>query len=152
MTQDEIIAFMAGFPDVDVLTAGADNGAPESAWGDVFFSSAGIPAEQSFPFATIVVSDYDGFDSYSDLNRPGVFRLNIAVGRHLFAELFGFGPEAYPGHADDYDYTAADTLLPHPVYATQGWASIVNPGEQTSDRARELLTTAHQRAAVRTTR
>lgn len=143
---------MAGITDVDVLTAGPENGAPESAWGDVFFSTAGVPAEQSFPFATIVVSDYEGFDSYSDLNRPGVFRLNIGVGRRAFAELFGFGPEAFPVHAGDYDYTGFDVLVPHPVYATQGWASIVNPGERTRERATQLLVAAAERAAVRTAR
>jgi hypothetical protein len=145
VTQDDIIAYMAGIPDVEVLTAGPENGAPESAWGDVFFSIAGIPAEQGFPFATIVVSDYEGFDTFSDLNRAGVFRLKISVGRRRFQELFGYGPELQPAHAGEYDYAASDVLMPHPVYATQGWASIVNPGERTDEQARQLLTSARER-------
>lgn len=146
MTEDEIIAFVAALPDVDVLTASADSGAPQAAWGDTFFSATGVPADRSFPFATIVVSDYEGFDAYSQLNRPGVFRLNIAVGRRVFQELFGYGPEAFAAHAGEYDFTAADQLFPHPVYAVQGWASIVNPGEQTSDRAQALLVAARERS------
>lgn len=147
MTEEEIIAFVAGLPDVEVLTASAEGGAPEAAWGDTFFSAAGVPAEKSFPFATIVVSDYDGFDSFSKLNRPGVFRLNISVGRRLFQELLGFGPEGFPAHAGEYDFTTADRLMPHPVYATQSWVSIVNPGRRTSEQARQLLTGARERSA-----
>ena len=41
------------------------------------------------PFATIVTKDYTGFDTASDLNRPGVFRLNVGVGRDTFRALFG---------------------------------------------------------------
>lgn len=149
MTEDEIIAFVAALPDVDVVTAGAESGAPEAAWGDTFFSAAGVPAEKGLPFATIVVSDYEGFDSFSDLNRPGVFRLNISVGRRVFEELFGYGPQGYAAHVSDYDYAAFDALMPHPVYAVQGWASIVNPGEQTSEHARELLIAARRRDAAR---
>jgi hypothetical protein len=41
-------------------------------------------ASRCMPFATMVTKDYDGFDTASDLNRPGIFRLNIAVGRQAF--------------------------------------------------------------------
>ena len=48
---------------------------------------------------------------------------------------------------DEHDFTAADQLFPHPVYATQSWASIVNPGERTSEQARRLLIGARERSA-----
>jgi hypothetical protein len=65
-----------------------------------------------------------------------VFRLNVHVGRERLQELV---PEG------DVDPTAFDVVMPHPVYAAQGWAAIVNPGEQ----ARELIAFAHARAAAR---
>lgn len=39
-----------------------------------------------------------------------------------------------------------DHLIPHPVYAAQGWVAILNPGERTGDLARALLAEAHDRA------
>ena len=142
MTPDEIIAFAAALPGTFVLTASEGNGAPEAAWGDTFFyyDPDGDEADRRMPYATIVVHDYEGFDTASDLNRPGVFRVNIAVGRTALAELTGAGPA---------DYTALDTLIPHPVYADQGWVSILNPGPATTGQVRELLTDAHARAARR---
>lgn len=101
------------------------------------------------PFATIVTKDYEGFDTASDLSRPGVYRLNIAVGRTAFEELIGYAPAAHASQAEPFDYAAADRLMPHPVYATQGWVAIVNPDHATADLARRLLANAHARAAKR---
>ena len=101
------------------------------------------------PFATIVTKDYPGFDTASDLNRPGVFRVNANAGRAMFEQLLGHPPAAHPAHQPDYDHTATDRLLPHPIYATQGWLSILNPGPATSALLRPLLTTAHTRAVQR---
>jgi hypothetical protein len=48
-----------------------------------------------------------------------------------------------------YDFSALDTPLPHPVYWTQSWVSVLNPGPVTSDLSRSLLTEAHERAIAR---
>jgi Family of unknown function (DUF6194) len=148
---DDIIAFTAGLPGVAAVTASEENGAPEAAWGDVFFfhDPDGDPANRRMPFATIVTHDYDGFDTASQLDRPGVFRLNVAVGRAAYERLLGHPPAAYPEHEGRFDPTALDTLIPHPVYAAQSWVAIVCPGEATADLARELLTGAHARAVRR---
>ena len=132
MTEAELIELLAELPDTDVLTADEASGAPEIAWGDTFATYG--DAKQ--PFATIVVKDYGDFDDASKLDREGVFRLNVHVGRERLQELV---PEG------DVDPTAFDVVMPHPVYAAQGWAAIVNPGEQ----ARELIAFAHARAAAR---
>src|SRR5690349_19373987 len=71
--------------------------------------------KQLFPFATIVTKDYTDWDEKSNLNRPGVFRLNVGVGRDTFRSLFSSKSE--------HDYTALDRLMPHPVYASQSWVS-----------------------------
>ena len=151
MRDSEIIDFVAELSGVVVLTAGPENGAPESAWGDSFFfydPAGDTPEDRRFPFATIVVSDYDGFDTSSNLNRPGVFRLNINVGRSSFQDLLGYPPSAHPDNAGSFDYSVLDQLLPHPVYASQAWVSLLNP-EQTMDLARSLLQQAHSRAVAR---
>jgi hypothetical protein len=38
VTEDELAGFIGGLDGVEVVVAGRDNGAPESSWGDVFFS------------------------------------------------------------------------------------------------------------------
>jgi hypothetical protein len=75
------------------------------------------------------------------LSRPGVFRLNIGVGRATFARLVGGVVEP--------DYAAFDRVLPHPVYARQLWISILNPSDATfRDVVLPLLTEAHDRVAA----
>lgn len=151
MTEGEIIQFVTGLPGATAMTASPDSGAPEVAWGDTFFFAdpPDGPSDRRMPFATIVTKDYPGFDTASNLDRPGVFRLNIAVGRTRFQELLGYPPDAQPQHDADIDYSALDHVLPHPVYAIQGWVSILNPGVRTSDLVRALLRDAHTRAVNR---
>ncbi|GAB1643687.1 DUF6194 family protein [Krasilnikovia sp. MM14-A1259] len=145
-----LIAMIARLPGVTVVRAGADNGAPEMAWGDSFFfydPNDDTPADRRMPFATLVINDYPGFDTASQLHRPSVVRLNLDPGRDLFTETVGYPPAEHPTHADDWDYSALDQLIPHPVYATAGWVSVLNPGPRTSARVAELLSAAHARAA-----
>lgn len=150
-TQQEIIAFVSSLPGAVALTASEESGAPEAAWGDTFFfhDPDGVPADRRMPFATIVTKDYEGFDTASNLNRPGVFRLNIAVGRAVFEDLVGHPPAGQAAVAEETDHGALDTLIPHPVYAAQAWVAVLNPGPRTSALARSLLTGAHTLAARR---
>jgi hypothetical protein len=130
--------------DVAVITASEANGAPEVAWGDTFFyepPGAG-PEARKLPFATIVHNDYEGHDALSRLARSEVFRLNIGVGRERFEHLIGYtDPRASPMRVR---LRRLDRLLPHPVYAAQGWVAILNPGERTGGLARALLAEAHE--------
>ena len=152
MTEDQLIAFIAGLPGVATVKASEANGAPQVAWGDSFFfydPEGDQPPEARLPFATIVTKDYDGFDMASDLNRHGIYRLNLAVGRVRFEELVGYPPAQHTAHQEDFDYRALDCVLPHPVYAVQAWVSILSPGDKTSALARSLIIEAHRRAAER---
>jgi uncharacterized protein DUF6194 len=152
VTETEIIEYVSGLPGVVVLTASEDNAAPEVAWGDTFFyydPEGNQPANQRLPFATIVVSDYPGWDTESDLDRDGIFRVNIAIGRSDFTRLLGYPPKEHAVHHSDFDYAAIDILLPHPTYASQGWVAILNPSERTSTQLKSLLDDAHRLAVDR---
>ena len=128
-------------------TAGSEF--PEIAWGDHFFYFApdGQVPQHGQPFATIVTKDYPG-DALSDLNPTDRWRLNIHVGRQAFIELTGEDP------SDDgsWNFSQADTVLPHPVYRSQGWVSIINPGARTEALGVRLLYQAHDDARRRATR
>jgi hypothetical protein len=100
------------------------------------------------PFATLVDRDLPGDDA-SRLDRPGVFRLNLPLGRAEFTRRFGFAPRDLPAHLADHDIAARDTWLPHPVYGTQGWACIVSPTARHRAGIEELVRAAHARAGRR---
>ena len=152
MNEEEVIQFVTEMPGVVCVTATEERGAPQAAWGDsfFFFDPAGDePADRRMPFATLVTQDYAGFDEESNLNRPGVFRLNIAVGREEYERLLGHPPADHAAHRLAFDYSAIDRLMPHPVYAAQAWVSIINPGERTMEQAKTLLAGAQNLASSR---
>lgn len=139
---DRILAL----PGVEQVVASEENGAPEGAWGDRFFH---LGPDRRQPFATIVEHDVPGFDEASQLDRPGVFRLNLDLGRAEFERLFGFPPKAFEDHRDAFDFARLDTLVPHPGYALYGFGSIVMPGPQMLPEIDRLLAIAHGRAVDR---
>src|SRR5690348_1560638 len=106
----------ANYPGVDVEIGSQEGGAPEIAWGDTFFiydPEHNLEGARRFPFATMVIKDYGDFDNASNLNRTGVFRLNIGVSRETYDSLFG--DEAR------HEFTELDRLMPHPVYGKNHW-------------------------------
>jgi hypothetical protein len=149
MDQESIIRYVADtFAGVDVVRPADGPGA-----GDIFFvyDPDRDRGEQWMPFATIVTKDYGEFDRASNLDRPGVFRLNVGVGRETYRSLFGprsGGDAAGPADAG-HDFAALDRLLPHPVYAPQSWVCVLNPSAETFERVRPLLAEAYEQAAGR---
>lgn len=133
-------------PDTEQLVASEENGAPQGSWGDRFFY---VGPDRRQPFATIVEHDVPDFDEASQLDRPGVFRLNLELGRAEFERLFGFAPKDFETHRDAYDFARLDTVMPHPGYALYGFASIVMPGPQLLPEIDRLLAIAHARATDR---
>lgn len=111
----------------------------------------GVPPDHRFPWATIVTSDL--YDQSSNLNRPGVFRLNIGVGRQTFRARFGparraagveDAAEGGSALAGEYDFTALDRVMPHPQYGMMYWVCVLNPGAETFEReVRPLLAEAY---------
>ncbi len=129
MTQAEVEAFLATLEDVQ----------HEENYGYLFFF---VGDDHRLPFATIAMAD-DAFDNVSDLNREGVFRLNIGVGKETFESLLeGVSPE-------DLDYTMLNVFLPHPHYAKQRFVCILNPSGDNVEITKRLLVEAHSIAAAR---
>jgi hypothetical protein len=137
---------IAALPDVAVVVADESSGAPEGSWGDRFCF---VGPDRRRPFATIVEHDTPGYDEDSRLDRPGVYRLNIDIGRQHFEQEFGYPPSALADHRATIDFSQIDTLLPHPVYGGQGWASVLTPGTGRLADIDRLLAHAHRRAAAR---
>lgn len=156
MNEESISRYISEtFSGVDVVVASRENGAPEAAWGDIFYiydPQRNLPPNHRFPFATIVTKDYAGFDEASNLNRPGVFRLNIGVSKDRFRQIFRLAPTAPDTAATrdvNWDFTSLDLLMPHPVYAAQHWISILNPSEFKFAMLQPLLKEAYDIAVKR---
>ena len=118
---------------VDVVEANGDH---------FFFYDPGrdLPKDHRFPFATLVTSDR--YDQFSNLNRDGVYRLNVGVGKDTSQSLF---PDASATH----DFTAIDKVMPHPVYGNMYWLCVLNPSDETFQRVKPFLVEAHHLSAKR---
>lgn len=147
---EQILETIRMFDGVLELAPASGSEFPEVAWGDHFFYFApdGVVPEREQPYATIVTKNYPD-DTLCDLDVPDRWRLNIHVGRSVFITLTGEDPRSEPA---SWDYTVTDTVLPHPVYRTQSWISIINPAEHTSSQVFRLLRSAHEDAKRRALR
>ena len=126
---------------VDYIIKTFPNVETTQAYGyDMFF----YRSDRKLSFATLISSDYD-YDNISNLNRPGVYRLNIGVGKQTFESLFGTDEII----VKDYDFTALDVIMPHPEYAQYHFICVLSPSQKTFEQIRPLLTEAHDIAARR---
>jgi len=134
------------FEGVDVVT---DSG------NSFFFYNpdSNVPPDHRFPFVTLVTSDV--YDQFSNLNRSSAFRLNIGISKQTFRSLFGeplrpSGRDSAAIRGDpssDYDFTALDQLMPHPVYGRMFWVCVLNPSDETFEtNVRQLLAEAYDMA------
>ena len=65
-----------------------------------------------------------------------------------FQALFGTGKV----EVSVYDFTALDTIMPHPDYAAQSWICVLNPSDTTFHTLRPLLSEAYELAVRRASR
>ena len=131
MTMEEITELVRSWDGVLVVTPVPGDGSPDVAWGDTFFYYApdGKMPTRTQPFATIVTKNYPE-DSESDLDRAGVFRVNVHPSRASFAQWV-----AQAGG----DPSAIDEIIRHPIYGSVGWLAVLNPGVRTAHTTKELL-------------
>jgi hypothetical protein len=145
-TADEIADRILALPEVTAVVADEASGAPPASWGWRFFY---VGDDRRRPFATLGEHDMPGFDDDSQLDRPGVYRLNLDLGRAEFERRFGYPPAQFTDHRPSLDATTLDEVLPHPVYGTHGWACVLNPGVRSLTETGRLLAYAHDRALQR---
>ena len=121
MTPDEILQYCLNTLEETVLI---------SSWGErgIFYNPENR-LKRGVYILTIKEKDGDN-DKGSHLNRENIYRVNIGLRKPTFQRMFGHLP-ARPAAGEivkmDYDFTAIDTLLPHPVYAWMGWVCVLNP-------------------------
>ena len=133
----------------DFLLTHFDDVYPINSWGErSFFLNPGRRLKRGTYFATIKSKDGEN-DKASDLDRPGVFRLNMGISKPLFLSHFTELPKrpAKGGVIEmDFDFTALDTLMPHPVYGWMAWVNVLNPSPGTFESCIPLLDDAYKKA------
>ena len=132
MNESAVVDYIINkFPNVETTT--------DYGYKMFFYSS-----DRKLSFATLISSDYD-YDHISNLDRPGVYRLNIGVSKQTFQSLFGTDKV----NVEDYDFTALDVIMPHPEYAQYHYICVLSPSEATFEKICSLLAEAHEIAARR---
>jgi hypothetical protein len=127
-------------PDLEAFTLALDNVQRTEAYGYTFFF---VGDDHLVPFVTLADSDNE-HDDVSQLNREGVYRVNIGVSRATF--------QALVGGAGAVDYWALNVFLPHPHYAAQNFICILNPAGENAEKTKGFIVEAHAIAAARLAR
>jgi len=125
--------------EVETFVAGLENVQRVENFGYTFFF---VGDDHRLPFVTLVNSDY-GYDNVSNLNREGVFRVNIGISKETFKNLIG------ESGSESVDYSVLNVFLPHPDYAKQNFICILNPSGENIETTKKLIEEAHAIAAAR---
>ena len=95
----------------------------------------------------LTVKEKDGEnDCSSNLDREGIYRVNLGVRKQTFLDAFGCVPArpAKGGVVDmRFDFTATDKIMPHPVYGWMSWICCLNPSDETFEKLKPLIAEAH---------
>lgn len=114
----------------------------DSNWGErAVFYNPGRILKKGIYIATFKERDGQN-DKASKLDRGGLFRLNVGLTKAAYFPLFGF-PPARPAAGQtidsDHNFTALDTVTPHPVYGWMSWVAIINPSQASFERLTPLI-------------
>jgi uncharacterized protein DUF6194 len=141
MDEQAVIAWISALPGIEIVEDQGDH---------YFFADPTQPANNRLPFATVMTADR--YDQFSNLDREGVYRLNIGVSPVTYRGQFGPKPFPKVPAESGYDFTALDTVMPHPVYGAMFWLCVLNPSEETFAGVMPLLEEAREVALARAQR
>ena len=141
MDEQDVVAWISALPGIEIVDDQGDH---------YFFADPTQPANNRLPFATVMTADR--YDQFSGLDRPGVYRLNIGVRPATYRALFGPTPFPQDPAASGHDFTALDTVMPHPVYGSMFWLCVLNPSAETFTDVQPLLEEAREVALERAQR
>ncbi|WP_239673203.1 DUF6194 family protein [Mangrovibacillus cuniculi] len=98
----------------------------------------------------LTIKEKDGAnDRASQLNREGLYRINLGISKTSFIKLFGEIPKRpSAGNVIDmeYDFSMVDEILPHPVYGWMSWISVINPSLHTFEKMKPYIDEAYNLA------
>ncbi len=140
MTPDEILKYCLENLNGTVLI---------NSWGErgIFYNPDG-KLKRGVYVLTVKEKDGDN-DRSSELDRNGVYRVNLGIRKRTFSKMFGLLPSrpSKGGVVDmNYNFSSIDELLPHPVYAWMGWICTLNPSKEHFEELKPLIQEAYEYA------
>ena len=122
---------------------------PKNSYGETaFFYNPKRKLPNGVYFLTIKENDGPN-DAASVLSRPGVYRVSFQPNSRTYEKLFG-ARAARPTKGNvtelDFDFSALDVLMPHPVYAWMGWTMILSPSMSTWSKCFHLVEESYDSA------
>ena len=81
-------------------------------------------------------------DKASNVDREGVYRLNLGLSKETYRSLFGERPQRpSAGEIVDtgHDFEKLDEIMPHPVYGWMSWIGVLNPSDRTFEKLKPLI-------------
>ncbi|MCD9212337.1 DUF6194 family protein [Vibrio cholerae] len=134
---------------IDLIETKFEGVIRKSSWGETsLFYNPGKRLPNGVYFCTIKEKN-GANDKASSLDRDGVFRLSIGVSKGTYERLFGNRPKRpAKGEIIDtgHDFSALDTLMPHPIYGWMSWVQVLNPSDSTFNEILPLIVEAHKNA------
>lgn len=91
-------------------------------------------------------------DKASNVNRDGVYRLNLGISKPAFINLFDEIPKRpAAGQIVDtgHDFQALNKIMPHPVYGWMAWVGVLNPSAATFEKLKPLINESIEMAKVK---
>ena len=118
-----------------------------NSWGEtgVFYNPGHVLKRGIY---VLTIKEKDGKnDQASQLDRPGMYRVNLGLRKQTYVNLFGSVPKRPPkgGVVElEMDFAQTDILLPHPVYAWMGWVCTLNPSKHTFEELKPLILESYE--------
>ena len=140
MTPDEVLKYCLENLEGTVLV---------NSWGErgIYYNPDNI-LKRGVYILTVKEKDGDN-DKSSSLNRENIYRVNLGVRKTTFIEMFDFITKR-PAKGEivdmNYDFSATNKILPHPVYAWMGWICSLNPSEKTFEELKPHIQEAYEYA------
>ncbi len=111
-------------------------------WGErgVFYNPENLLPKGIY---VLTVKEKDGpNDKASQVNREGVYRLNLGISKPTFMKMFDSIP-ARPAAGrivnTGHDFSQLDKITPHPVYGWMSWIAVLNPSDSTFYQLQPLI-------------
>ena len=127
---------------IDYTTSNYEGVVENQNWGErgLFYNPKGKLPKGIY---ILTFKEKDGpNDKASNVDRPGVYRLNLGISKQTYQTLFGEIPKrplagriVNTGH----DFDKLDEIMPHPVYGWMSWIGVLNPSKTTFSKLKPLI-------------
>lgn len=138
MTPDDILSYcLSNLKDVVLIESWGERG---------IFYNPNRALKRGVYVLTVKENDGDN-DKGSMLNRDNAYRINVGLRKENFIKQFGYIPKRLAAGQIvkmNFDFTAMDVIMPHPIYAWMGWVCVLNPSDKTFEDFKPMIQESYE--------